>query len=94
MVGNLWIKKVWASRIIKGCGRALSMQRIPKHTLPMKKSYSSLSHTEFAALVRKAVRQEKLMQPKESTLQFLKNLAHNYRIMPQVPDNLQGYVLS
>ena len=70
------------------------MQRIPKHTLPMKKSYSSLSHTEFAVLVRKAVRQEKLMQPKESTLQFLKNLAHNYRIMPQVPDNLQGYVLS
>ena len=70
------------------------MQTIPKHTLPMKKSYSSLSHTEFAALVRKAVRQEEPMQPKESTLQFLKNLARNYRIIPQMPDNLQGYVLS
>ena len=60
----------------------------------MKKSYTSLSNTEFAALVRKAVRQEKVVEPKESTLQFLKNLARNYRIVPQVPEDLQGYVLS
>ena len=60
----------------------------------MKKSYTSLSNTEFAALVRKAVRQEKVAEPKESTLQFLKNLARNYRIVPQVPEDLQGYVLS
>ena len=60
----------------------------------MKKNYTSLSDNEFAALVRKAVRQEKEMAPKESTLQFLKNLARNYRIVPKVPDELQGYVLS
>ena len=60
----------------------------------MKKSYTSLSNTEFAALVRKSVRQEKKVEPKVSTLQFLKNLARNYRIVPQVPEELQGYVLS
>ena len=70
------------------------MQTIPKHTLPMKKSYSSLSDSEFAVLVRKVVRQEKEQAPKESTLQFLKNLARNYRVIPQVPESLQGYVLS
>ena len=60
----------------------------------MKKSYSSLSDSEFAVLVRKVVRQEKEQAPKESTLQFLKNLARNYRVVPQVPEDLQGYVLS
>ncbi len=60
----------------------------------MKKDYTSLSNTEFAALVRKSVRQEKIIAPKESTLQFLKNLARNYRIVPQMPEELQGYVLS
>lgn len=60
----------------------------------MKKSYSSLSEMEFAVLVRKAVRQEKALAPKESTLQFLKNLARNYRVIPQAPEGLQGYVLS
>ena len=60
----------------------------------MKKSYSSLSNTEFATLVRKAVRQEKTVEPKASTLQFLKNLARNYRTIPQVPEELQGFVLS
>ena len=65
-----------------------------KMLLPMKKRYTSLSHNEFAALARKAVRQEKEVAPKESTLQFLKTLARNYRIVPQVPEELQGYVLS
>ena len=60
----------------------------------MKKSYSSLSNAEFATLVRKAVRQEKPVEPKASTLQFLKSLARNYRTIPQVSDELQGYVLS
>ena len=60
----------------------------------MKKSFTSLPNTEFAALVRKAVRQEKVVAPKESTLQFLKNLARNYRAVPQVPEELCGYVLS
>lgn len=60
----------------------------------MKKSFTSLTHTEFTALVRKAVRQEKTITPKESTLQFLKSLARNYRAVSQVPEELQGYVLS
>lgn len=60
----------------------------------MKKNYTSLSHTEFTALVRRAVRQEKTVAPKASTLQFLKTLARNYRIVPQVPEELQEYVLS
>jgi hypothetical protein len=60
----------------------------------MKKTFTSLSDIEFAALVRKAVRQEKTAEPKESTLQFLKNLARNYRAAERMPEGLQGYVLS
>ena len=60
----------------------------------MEKKSTSLTNMEFAALVRKAVRQEKAASPKESTLQFLKKIARNYRIVPQVPEELQGYVLS
>ena len=60
----------------------------------MEKKSTSLTNMELAALVRKAVRQEKAVSPKESTLQFLKKIARNYRIVPQVPEELQGYVLS
>ena len=60
----------------------------------MEKKSTSLTNMEFAALVRKADRQEKAVSPKESTLQFLKKIARNYRIVPQVPEELQGYVLS
>mgnify|MGYP005605750095 FL=1 len=60
----------------------------------MEKKSTSLTNMEFVALVRKAVRQEKAVSPKESTLQFLKKIARNYRIVPQVPEELQGYVLS
>lgn len=60
----------------------------------MEKKSTSLTNMEFAALVRKAVRQEKAVSPKESTLQFLKKIARNYRIVPQVPEELQDYVLS
>ena len=60
----------------------------------MEKKSTSLTNMEFAALVRKAVRQEKAVSPKESTLQFLKNLARNYRVIPQMPEELQGYVLN
>ena len=63
-------------------------------TLPMKKSFTSLSNTEFAALVRRTVRQEKTIEPKASTLQFLKDFARNYRAVPQAPEELCGYVLS
>ena len=60
----------------------------------MKKHLTSLTNSEFAALVRRTVRQEKMVEPKASTLQFLKDLARNYRVVPQVPEELQGYVLS
>ena len=60
----------------------------------MKKSFTSLTNTEFTALVRKAVRQEKVVEPKESTLQFLKGFARNYRAIPQTSEGLCGYVLS
>ena len=60
----------------------------------MKKHLTSLTNSEFAALVRRTVRQEKTVEPKTSTLQFLKDLARNDRVVPQVPDGLQGYVLS
>lgn len=60
----------------------------------MKRNFTPLSNTEFAALVRKAIRQEKEVEPKESTLQFLKKLARNYRAEGSMPENLQGYVLS
>ena len=62
--------------------------------LPMKKHFTSLSNIEFAALVRKSVRQEEIVAPKVSTLQFLKDLARNYRVVSQLPENLQGYVMS
>ena len=62
--------------------------------LPMKKHFTSLTNSEFAALVRRTVRQEKKVEPKASTLQFLRNLAQNYRVVPQMPEELQGYVLS
>lgn len=90
-----WDKKGTLIRSLhtKAMASAFSIQNNTKR-LPMKKSYTSLSNTEFAALVRKAVRQEKVVEPKESTLQFLKNLARNYRIVPKVPEDLQGYVLS
>ena len=54
----------------------------------------SIQNDTKDTLVRKSVRQEKQVEPKASTLQFLKNLARNYRIVPQVPEELQGYVLS
>lgn len=60
----------------------------------MKRRFTPLTDTELAVLVRKAIRQDKAVEPKESTLQFLKNLAHNYRAVPHVSDELQGYVLS
>ena len=60
----------------------------------MKKHFTSLTNSEFAALVRRTVRQEKEVEPKTSTLQLLKDFARNYRVVPQVPEELQGYVLS
>ena len=60
----------------------------------MKKYFTSLSNAEFAALVRRSVRQEEIVAPKVSTLRFLKSLARNCRVAPQLPEDLQGYVLS
>ena len=60
----------------------------------MNKRFTSLSNSELAALVRTIVRKEKTVEPKESTLLFLKNLARNYRVAERMPEELQGYVLS
>lgn len=60
----------------------------------MNKRFTSLSNSELAALVRTIVRKEKTVEPKESTLLFLKNLARNYRVVERMPEELQGYVLS
>lgn len=62
--------------------------------LPMNRNSTPLSNVEFAALVRKVVSQEKEVKPKDSTLQFLKKLARNYRTIESMPEGLQGYVLS
>lgn len=53
-----------------------------------------LSTTEFAALVRKAAKQEEMLQPKASSIRFLKDLARNYRVNATMPQGLQGYMLS
>lgn len=60
----------------------------------MNRNSTPLSNVEFAALVRKVVSQEKEVKPKDSTLQFLKKLARNYRTIESMPEGLQGYVLS
>ena len=52
------------------------------------------STSEFVALVRKAVKQEKTRQPIESIVVLLKNFAYNYRADVSMPEDLRGYVLS
>ena len=62
--------------------------------VPMNKDSTLFSTSEFAALVRKAVKQEKMRQPKKATVKFLKDFAHNYRANLGMPEGLQGYMLS
>ena len=52
------------------------------------------SNTEFASLVRTAIRQTPLATPKESVMQLIKKFAHNYRVNTKLPEELQGYMLS
>lgn len=67
---------------------------IPNECVPMNDDFTLFSSFEFAALVRKAVKQEKMRQPKMTTIKFLKDFAHNYRANLGMPDGLQGYMLS
>ncbi len=60
----------------------------------MDNEFTLFSTSEFAALVRKAIKQERLRQPKETTVSRLRNFAHNYRANVSLPDGLQGYMLS
>lgn len=62
--------------------------------VPMNNDSTLFSTSEFVALVRKAVKQEKTRQPKESIVALLKNFAYNYRADVSMPEDLQGYVLS
>ena len=60
----------------------------------MEHNFTLLSTTEIAALVRRAAKQEKVLQPQSSSIQFLKNFARNYRANTPLPQGLQGYTLS
>ena len=65
-----------------------------KICMPMNHNSTLLSITEFAALVRKAAKQEETLQPKMSSIRFLKDFARNYRANATMPQGLQGYMLS
>lgn len=60
----------------------------------MKQNSTLLSTTEFAALVRKAIKQDEVLQPKMSSIRFLKDFARNYRANIALPQGLQSYMLS
>ena len=60
----------------------------------MKQNSTLLSTTEFAALVRKAIKQDEVLQPKVSSIRFLKDFARNYRANITLPQGLQSYMLS
>lgn len=62
--------------------------------MPMNNDSTLFSTSEFAALVRKAVKLEKTRQPKESIVVLLKDFAYNYRANVNMPEGLQGYMLS
>ena len=62
--------------------------------MPMDKKSTSSSTANFAALVRKAIKQEKTVQPQHSTIRFIKDFASNYRANVNMPSGLQGYMLS
>lgn len=60
----------------------------------MDKNTTQTSSADFAALVRRAICQIPIVEPKESTVRFLKNLARNYRPERKLPDGLRDFVLS
>ena len=60
----------------------------------MNDEYSLLPTSLFAALGRKLIKQEKLRRPKETTILLLKDFARNYRANKEMPEGLQGYLLS
>lgn len=66
----------------------------PNECMPMNDDFTHFSPFGFAALVRKAVKQEKMRQPKKATVKFLKDFARNYRANLGMPEGLQGYMLS
>ena len=65
-----------------------------KTSVPMEHNSTLLSTTQFAALVRQAIKQEEILQPKMSSIGFLKDFARNYRANTNMPQGLQGYMLS
>ena len=60
----------------------------------MNDNFTLFSTSDFSALVRKALKKEKVRQPKENTVKFLKDFAYNYRAESSLPEGLQGYMLS
>ena len=62
--------------------------------MPMDKKSTLLSSTNFAALVRQAVKQDKQYQSQQASIRFLKDFARNYRANVNMPGGMQGYMLS
>lgn len=62
--------------------------------LPMNENSTSPLPSEFTALVRRALKQEKERQPHATVVRCIKNFARNYRVNTRMPDGLQGYMLS
>lgn len=60
----------------------------------MDNDFTQISISEFTSLVRKAVKKEKVCQPKKQTILLLKDFARNYRGSAFLPDGVQGYMLS
>lgn len=60
----------------------------------MNENSTSPLPSEFTALVRRALKQEKERQPRAAVVRCIKNFARNYRVNTRMPDGLQGYMLS
>lgn len=85
---------LYIQTITTNVGKVVSCKWLIIPVMPMDENYTLYSTSEFATLVRKALKKEKLRQPKESTVKFLKDFARNYRVESSLPEGLQGYMLS
>ena len=62
--------------------------------LPMNEDSTPSLTSEFAALVRRALKQEKERQPRATVVRCIKDFAHNYRANTRLTEGLQSYMLS
>lgn len=85
---------LYIQTIVTNVGKVVYCELLILPVMPMSENFTLYSTSEFATLVRKALKKEKLRQPKENTVKFLKDFAHNYRVESSLPEGLQGYMLS